>query len=146
MRFEVWHAFVLGAVLSWGTYVPLLHQGQVQLGEGKPGAGSVRAFLCVGIAYFITAVVIPLLLLYFNAAGGEGFSFHRKDGTFNTGGVAFATVAGVAGAAGALCIILSMKSGGTPLFVPPLVFAGAPIVNVIVSILWHPPKGGAPDW
>src|SRR5205823_283823 len=53
---------------------------------------------------------------------------------------------GVAGAAGALCIILSIKSGGRPLFIAPLVFAGAPIVNAIVSLLWHPPREGSPDW
>src|SRR5204863_100970 len=46
-------------------------------------------------------------------------------------------LAGVlAGVAGALCIILSLKYGGTPLYVAPLVFAGAPIVNAVVSLLW----------
>jgi hypothetical protein len=53
--------------------------------------------------------------------------------------VSYATAAGVAGAAGALCIILSIKNGGKPLYIAPLVFAGAPIVNAIVSLLWHPP-------
>jgi uncharacterized membrane protein len=145
MKFELWHAFVLGAVLSWGVYVPVLHEGQKELGDGKPSAGSVRAFLCVGLAYFLTAVVIPLALLALDLAGGEKFSFTR-DGAFNRDGVLFATLGGVAGAAGALCIILSIKSGGRPLFIAPLVFAGAPIVNAIVSLLWHPPKEGSPDW
>jgi uncharacterized membrane protein len=139
MKFELWHAFVIGAVLSWGIYVPVLHEGQTVIG-GKPSDGAARAFLCVGVAYFITAVVIPLLLLSFDLAGGEKLDFTTKEGEYNTRGVLFATVAGVAGAAGALCIILSIKNGGSPLFIAPLVFAGAPIVNAIVSMLWHPPK------
>jgi hypothetical protein len=28
MKLELWHAFVLGAVLSWGVYVPVLHEGR----------------------------------------------------------------------------------------------------------------------
>ncbi len=139
MKFELWHAFVIGAVLSWGIYVPVLHEGQSAIG-GKPSDGAARAFLCVGLAYFFTAVVIPLLLLSMDAAGGEKLSFAAKDGSFNTRGVTFATVGGIAGAAGALCIILSIKNGGSPLYIAPLVFAGAPIVNAIVSLLWHPPK------
>jgi hypothetical protein len=146
MKFEIWHAFVLGAVLSWGVYVPVLHEGQKELGEGRPSAGSMRAFLCVGLAYFLTAVIIPLALLFSNTAGGEQFTFTTREGGFNSQGILFATLGGVGGAAGALCIILSIKNGGKPLFIAPLVFAGAPIVNAIVSLLWHPPQGGLPDW
>lgn len=145
MKLELWQAFVLGAVLSWGVYVPVLHEGQKELGGGKPSAGSVRAFLCVGLAYFLTAVVVPLGLLLLDLAGGEKLDFTRGDG-LNREGIMFATLGGVAGAAGALCIILSIKSGGKPLFIAPLVFAGAPIVNAIVSLLWHPPQEGRPDW
>lgn len=145
MKFELWHAFVLGAVLSWGVYVPTLHEGQKEIGHGNPRAGSLRAFLCVGLAYFLTAVVVPLTLLTLGMAGGEQLDFSR-DGAFNQRGFTFATLGGVAGAAGALCIILSIKNGGKPLFIAPLVFAGAPIVNAIVSLLWHPPKEGHPDW
>jgi hypothetical protein len=39
-----------------------------------------------------------------------------------------------------------MQSGGKPLYIVPLVFAGAPIVSSIVSLLWHPPQEGTPDW
>ena len=45
MKFELWQAFVLGTVLSWGIYVPVLHEGQAKLGGGSPSAGSLRAFL-----------------------------------------------------------------------------------------------------
>ena len=42
-----WLTFVAGAVLSWGVYGAMLHQGQVKLGN------PMRALLCVGIAYFL---------------------------------------------------------------------------------------------
>ena len=35
-----WVLFVLGAVLSWGAYGVLLHQGQVQLGNPLEGIGA----------------------------------------------------------------------------------------------------------
>lgn len=119
-----WIVFVIGAALSWGCYVPTLHEGQTLLNRG-----ALRAFLCVGVAYFLTAVVVPLILL---AAKMEPFEFNVK-------GVSYATFAGVLGAAGALCIILAVKSGGPPLYVAPLVFAGAPVINTLVSISWHRP-------
>ena len=31
---KLWQIFVLGAVLSWGSYVPLMHQGQALLKGG----------------------------------------------------------------------------------------------------------------
>lgn len=127
----LWIVFVVGAALSWGAYVPMLHEGQKELGGGAPPKGPLRAFLCVGIAYFITAVLVPGALLWFGNA---------EPTTFNTRGATFATIAGVLGAAGALCIIFAMKNGGTPMYVPPLVFAGAPIINALVSMAWHPPK------
>ncbi len=64
-----WTLFVLGAVLSWGIYGPMLHRGQTLLGN------PLRALLCVGIAYVMA-----------------------------------------------------------------LVFGGAPLVNVVVSAMMHPPK------
>lgn len=145
MKLEIWQAFVLGTILAWGVYVPVLHEGQKELGEGKPSAGSVRAFLCVGLAYFLTAVLIPIALLAFNLAGSEKLDF-THEGVFNSHGFVFATLGGVAGAAGALGIILAIKAGGKPIYIVPLVFAGAPIVSTIVSLLWHPPKEGTPDW
>jgi uncharacterized membrane protein len=141
MSFELWMAFVLGAVLSWGVYVPVLHEGQTAMAGNQP-SGAVRAFLCVGIAYFVTAVVIPLIALQFGMAKGESLDFTDKEGNVNTYALAFSTLGGIAGAAGALCIIFSIKNGGKPLYVAPLVFAGAPIVNAIISIIWHPPEEG----
>ena len=150
MKFE-WWMFVVGAVLSWGIYVPVLHEGQKEMGGGNPSAGALRAFLCVGIAYFVTAVIIPLIVLSLDWAGGEKLEFKGESGDVKSYAISFATMGGIAGAAGALCIIFSIKFGGKPLYVAPLVFAGAPIVNAIVSIIWHPPEEGArpeymPGW
>jgi hypothetical protein len=139
-EFQAWHAFVLGTVLAWGVYVPVLHEGQSQLGGAEgPKGGSMRAFLCVGLAYVLTAVIIPLILFALNLTAGEKLSFAKGD-VLNTRGLVFAGLGGITGAAGALGIILSLKFGGRPIFIVPLVFAGAPIVSSIVSLLWHPPE------
>lgn len=119
-----WVIFVLGAVLSWGAYGVLLHQGQVQLGN------PLKALLCVGVAYFLIGVLVPA-----GALGAQG----QLSG-FSSGGLVAATVAGALGAIGAACIIWAFRAGGLPLYVMPLVFGGAPIVNVLVSMAIHPPK------
>jgi len=122
---SIWILFVVGAVLSWGAYVPTIHEGQ----KGFAG-GAVRAFLFVGLAYCLTAVLVPLLLIYIGK---------MEPATFPSKGVSISTLAGVFGAAGALCVILALKNGGTPLTVPPLVFAGAPVVATFIGMLLHKP-------
>jgi hypothetical protein len=119
-----WLLFVLGAVLSWGMYGPMLHKGQIALGN------PLRALLCVGVAYFLIGVLVPVLML---AAQGQL-------GGFNLAGSVTATVAGALGALGAVCIILAFRAGGLPTYVMPLVFGGAPLVNVLVSMAIHPPR------
>ena len=119
-----WLLFVLGAVVSWGMYGPMLHKGQIALGN------PLRALLCVGVAYFLIGVLVPVLML---AAQGQL-------GGFNLAGSATATVAGALGALGAVCIILAFRAGGLPTYVMPLVFGGAPVVNVLFSMYLHPPK------
>ena len=120
----MWILFVAGAVLSWGAYGVLLHKGQVLLGN------PLKALLCVGVAYFLIGVLVPVATL--SAQGGLS--------NFNSSGLITATIAGALGAAGAACIIYSFRTGGLPLYVMPLVFGGAPIVNVLVSLAIHPPK------
>lgn len=119
-----WLVFVLGAVLSWGLYGPALHRGQVALGN------PLRALLCVGVAYFLIGVLVPVAAL---ASQGELGGFTR------TGALA-ATAGGALGALGAVCIIWAFRSGGSPVYVMPLVFGGAPVVNVLFSMWQHPPK------
>ncbi|MGL5095321.1 MAG: hypothetical protein ACRDD1_07015, partial [Planctomycetia bacterium] len=59
---NMWLVFVVGAVLSWGCYVSMIHEGGKLLG-GNAKSAPLRAFLCVGTAYFVTAVIIPLVVL-----------------------------------------------------------------------------------
>jgi hypothetical protein len=59
---------------------------------------------------------------------------------FSTGGVVAATLGGALGALGAVCIIWAFRTGGSPLIVMPLVFGGAPLVNVLVTMWQHPPR------
>jgi hypothetical protein len=119
-----WLVFVLGTVLSWGIYGPMLHKGQVQLGN------PLRALLCVGVAYFLVGVLVPLIAL-----GSQG----QLSG-FNSQGTIAATVGGALGALGAVGIIYAFRFGGIPMYVMPLVFAGAPLVNVLFTMMLHPPK------
>jgi hypothetical protein len=119
-----WLAFVAGAVLSWGLYGVSLHRGQVLLGS------PLKALLCVGIAYLLIAIFVPVAAL-----GSQG-----ELRGFQTNGAITATVAGALGALGAVCIIYAFRAGGSPLYVMPLVFGGAPLVNVLATIALHPPK------
>jgi len=123
-RSMAWIVFVIGAVLSWGVYGPALHKGQTQLGN------PLKALLCVGIAYFLIGVLVPVFALSSNG-GLAGF---------NTGGSIWAGIGGALGALGAVCIIWAFKAGGIPNYVMPLVFGGAPLINVLVSMATHPPK------
>jgi hypothetical protein len=123
-RSMVWVIFAVGAILCWGMYGPSLHRGQVLLGS------PFRALLCVGIAYFLIGVLVPVFAL----ASQGGLS------GFNTGGSIWAGIGGALGALGAVCIIWAFKTGGLPNYVMPLVFGGAPLVNVLVTMWMHPPK------
>jgi hypothetical protein len=119
-----WIIFVAGAVLAWGAYGALLFEGQVQLGN------PLKALLCVGIAYFLIGVLVPL----------AGLTSQGALSGFSTAGLVTATIAGALGAIGAACIIWAFKTGGLPFYVMPLVFGGAPIVNVVLAMMIHPPR------
>lgn len=119
-----WITLAFGAALSWGLYGASLHRGQAELGN------PMRAMLCVGVAYFLIAVLVPAAAL---TQQGEWRNFSLS-------GTATATLAGALGALGAVCITYAFRSGGTPFIVMPLVFGGAPLINVLASTLIHPPK------
>ena len=121
----VWVIFVAGAALSWGAYGAFLFVGQMQLGN------PLKALLCVGAAYFLVGVIVPVAVLSSQGALSG----------FNTNGLMTATIAGALGAIGAACIIWAFKNGGLPFYVMPLVFGGAPIVNVAIAMMIQPPKG-----
>ena len=107
--------------LSWGAYGPVLHKGQAKMGGGR-----LRPFLCVGLAYFAIAVIVPWVLL------GSGV-FEEPGGWKHIGGVFWSLAAGAAGAVGALGIIYAFNFGGKPIFIMPLVFGFAPVVNTLTE-------------
>ena len=106
-------------VLAWGSYGPTIHKGEAGLDSSK-----WAALLFVGLAYFIIAVIIPLVWL---KAKGE-------NGHWTKSGFVWGLGAGTCGALGALGIITAISSGGEPAVVMPIVFGGAPVVNTLVSM------------
>ena len=131
---NAWLLYVALAGLSWGTYVPLIFYGGNELG-GKGGA-RLMAILCVGIAYFVIAVLFPLFMF---------LSQREQWPSITTTGLVFSGLAGVAGAVGALCVIFASKSAaripGARLYIAPLIFGLAPVINTLVSTVWHPQPG-----
>ena len=99
---------------------------------GDPVNGRYKAFLCVGLAYFLTAVLAPLAALVLKGASWS----------FTPAGVAWSVLAGIVGAIGAFGVLLAFGAKGTPAVVMSIVFAGAPVLNALYSLALHPPAGG----
>jgi hypothetical protein len=125
-----WLFFSLLTVASWGVYGVLLHSGQVAMTD--PVNGRYKAFLFVGIAYFLTAVLAPLGMLL---ARGASWNYPAA-------GMGWSLVAGIVGAIGAFGVLLAFGAKGTPAVVMSIVFAGAPVVNALYSVWSRPPAGG----
>jgi len=126
----LWLAFTLMTVAFWGLYGLFLHSGQ--MGMADPVNGRYKAFLIVGLAYFLTAVLAPIAVLVIRGAAW----------TFPLKGLSWSLLAGLVGAAGAFCVLLAFGARGTPATVMTIVFAGAPIINAVVALLLHPPAEG----
>ncbi len=112
------------AVICWGAYGPFLHMGQMKMGGSR-----LRPFCCVGIAYFVIAVAVPVMILM---ATPDNVSLKWSE---MGGGMMWSILAGGAGAMGALGIILAFNYGGKPIFVMPLVFGFAPVINTLTSMV-----------
>jgi hypothetical protein len=125
-----WQVFALLTMIAWGLYGILLHSGVTAMAD--PVNGRYKAFLFVGVTYFLTAVVAPLVLL---AANGASWDFPSK-------GVMWSLLAGAVGAIGAFGVLLAFGAGGSPAVVMAIIFAGAPIINAVVALSVHPPAGG----
>jgi drug/metabolite transporter (DMT)-like permease len=125
-----WLLFALLTVFSWGVYGVFLHTGQLAMGD--PVHGRYKAFLFVGIAYFLTAVLAPLAVLMFKGASWS----------FPASGMVWSLLAGIVGAVGAFGVLLAFGAGGTSAVVMSIVFAGAPVINALYSLWLHPPAGG----
>ena len=110
-------------ILAWGLYGPVLHWGQHDMSTIGRYA-RLRPFVCVGLAYFAIGVIIPTALLKLKGEAGEW--------TFK--GIIYSLAGGALGALGALGIIMAFNFGGKPVYVMPLVFGGAPVVNSFLTI------------
>jgi drug/metabolite transporter (DMT)-like permease len=138
-----WWGYVIGAGLAWGTYVPIVFFGGQMLTPPDKGGigGRLASILCVGVAYFLLAVVIPLVLM---ATRDDA----KPD--WKLVGLVFSGLAGVAGAVGAICVIFASKAavdqakleGVNPatyrIYIAPLIFCLAPLINTLLSTVWHP--------
>ncbi|MCE9565384.1 MAG: hypothetical protein K8U57_25455 [Planctomycetes bacterium] len=175
-----WWGYVILAGLAWGTYVPIIFYGGTEL-TTRPGTigGRLASILCVGGAYFVMGVVIPVVLMSLREDA-------RPD--WKTNGLIFSGLAGIAGAVGAICVIFASKaavdnargefetheaalvaqmdSEAAPdrkealaaelaefrsqkgkylasyrILIAPLIFSLAPLINTILSLIWHPKPG-----
>ena len=126
----MWLVFALMTVSTWGLYGIFLHTGQVQMDD--PEYGRYKAFLFVGIAYFLTAVLAPLMILWLQGAAW----------TYTVKGMGWSLLAGTVGATGAFCVLLAFGARGSPTVVMSIIFAGAPIVNAVAAMVMHPPSRG----
>jgi hypothetical protein len=111
--------FVALTALCWGCYGPLLHIGQMKMHGSR-----MRPFICVGLAYVVVAVIAPLV--FWTVLGA--------DGELSARGVFWSLAGGTAGALGSLGVILAFTFGGKPVYVMPLIFGGAPVINTFISI------------
>ena len=137
-KFGITLLFIAGAALSWGVYVPLVHSATSLL------KSNLRAFLMVGVAYFLIAVLVPALFIFILKHDPTV----RGTPNFDMIPCIWGLAAGAAGAIGALCVIFAAKNAGAEglIYVAPLVFAGAPIINTIATITYFHPVKSAPDW
>ena len=96
-----WWGYVILAGLSWGTYVPIIFFGGSEL-SARPGIGGrLMAIVCVGVAYVLLAIVIPVVIFLMNQ---KAWGDVKSD---NTSGYLFAGLAGVMGAVGAICVVFA---------------------------------------
>ena len=91
---------------------------------GDANIARIKAFLLVGVAYFLVAILGPVIILMVK---GATWNFPVK-------GSAWSLTAGIVGALGALFVILAFGAKGSPAAVMSIVFAGAPIINATVLI------------
>jgi len=115
-------SFVI-TILAWGVYGPVLHWGQHEMSTIGRYA-RMRPFVCVGMAYFAIGVVVPAIVLKLKGESGQ----------WTIKGIMYSLSGGALGAVGALGIIMAFTFGGKPVYVMPLVFGGAPVVNSFLTI------------
>lgn len=120
---------IMGTAIFWGVYGPLLQKGHMLMGSGR-----LRPFICVGIAYVLVAIIGPIVVMIMTGMEREG----GLASGWTASGVVWSLIAGMAGALGALGMILAFNFGGKPSYVPPLIFGLAPVVNTFFAMYLNP--------
>jgi hypothetical protein len=133
-----WLLFAFLTVFSWGVYGVFLHTGQ--MGMADKVNGRYMAFLWVGVAYFLVAILAPMVVLKLQGGRIDFWNYPSK-------GLWWSLIAGSVGAVGAFGVLLAFGAAPDPkpAYVPvimSIIFGGAPIVNALVSMGQHPPAGG----
>lgn len=123
---NTWLLFALLTVVTWGVYGVFLAKGRILISPNgiKDPNGLFKAFLFVGIAYFLVAVLAPIGMLLMNGA----------DWKMEPAGMTWSLIAGIVGAIGAFGVLLAFGAKGSPAVVMTIVFAGAPVINGLVGI------------
>ena len=130
-----WLSFALLTVICWGTYGVFLNFGSENMHDASNGR--YKAFLFVGLAYFLVAVIAPLLLLVLRGANWD----------YPIKGMTLSLIAGIVGAIGALGVLLALNSAPKPpgAYVPvimTIIFSGAPVLNALIALMVTPPPQG----
>ena len=110
---------IYGIVLRFGTKAMELKEHTI---AGEVGV-SLRAFVGVGLAYFLIAVIVPVALL----------NRKRETGFWSFSGTVMSLFAGAVGALGALGVSMALSFKAQPIYVMPIVFGGAPVVNTLLT-------------
>jgi hypothetical protein len=127
-----WLLFVGLTILCWGMYGNFMHAGSMKMAD--PQLGRIKSFLWVGVAYCVTAVILPAVYIM------------AKNGSWKMppAGVMWSLLGGTAGAVGAFGAILGLGAAfdaqvkPAPLIVMSLIFAGAPLVSALHSLVIDP--------
>jgi hypothetical protein len=133
-----WLLFAFLTVFTWGVYGVFLHEGQMGMADKENGR--YMAFLYVGIAYFLIAVLAPIVMLKLQGGRVDFWAYPSK-------GLWWSLTAGIVGAIGAFGVLLAFGAAPNPksAYIPvvmSIIFAGAPIVNAMTALIKHPPQGG----
>jgi len=120
-----WIAYALCTVVCWGLYGAFLHKGAQGFANDR-----MKAFLFVGLAYFLVAIIGPAVLI---AMSGKGWDMPSA-------GMKWSLFAGMLGAVGALTVLIALnehpiKSPAAASQVMSLVFVGAPMVAAAYGLI-----------
>lgn len=111
------------AIVGWGLYGKLVLWGQADMSAAGEPFDWLRPLVCVGLAYALVGVAVPIAWFYLRGDGGE----------WSVTGVLWSLAAGVAGSLGTMGVLMAFAHRGAPIYVMPMVFGGAAVLNALVT-------------